>query len=76
MGMRVHGSNPDSKVGNCFRRNIWGWSALWGYCASVCPEAAGLGIGAYVNDGEGLDATDAKKLAATAADYGREPTRE
>jgi hypothetical protein len=65
MGMDVYGSSPDSKVGEYFRRNIWGWSALWGYCASVSMEAASLGIGAYHNDGEGLDATGAKKLAAT-----------
>jgi hypothetical protein len=65
MGMDIHGSNPDSKVGEYFRRNIWGWSALWGYCASVSPEATSLGRGAYCNDGDGLDAKDAKKLAAT-----------
>jgi hypothetical protein len=65
MGMDVYGSNPDSKVGDYFRRNIWCWSALWGYCASVSPEAASLGVGAYLNDGDGLDTKDAKKLAAS-----------
>ena len=64
MGMDVYGRNPDSKVGDYFRRNIWGWSALWGYCASVSPEAASLGVAAYCNEGDGLDAKDAKKLAA------------
>jgi hypothetical protein len=64
MGMDVYGRNPDSKVGDYFRRNIWGWSALWGYCASVSPEAASLGVAAYSNGGDGLDAEGAKKLAA------------
>jgi hypothetical protein len=65
MGMDVYGSNPDSKVGEYFCRNIWGWSALWGYCASVSSEAASLGVSGYINDGAGLDAKDAEKLAAT-----------
>ena len=65
MGMDVYGSNPDSKVGEYFRRGIWGWSALWGYCASVSPEAASLGDDAYSNGGHGLPAEDAKKLATT-----------
>ena len=65
MGMDVFGTNPDSKVGEYFRRNIWKWSALWGYCASVSPEAASVGIGAYLNDGDGLDGKDAVKVAAT-----------
>jgi hypothetical protein len=65
MAMNVHGSNPDLKVGERFERNIWCWSALWGYCASISPEAASLGVDAYLNDGHGLDAKDAKKLAAT-----------
>jgi hypothetical protein len=32
---------------------------------SVSPEAASLGEKAYYNDGDGLDAESAKKLAAT-----------
>jgi len=62
--MTILGRDPNSTVGDSFHRNIWNWSALWGYCASVSPEAASLGTRAYVNDGDGLDAEGAKKLAA------------
>jgi len=64
MGMDVYGSNPNSKAGEYFHSNVWNWSALWAYCASVSPQAASLGKAAYVNDGRGLDAEDAEKLAA------------
>jgi hypothetical protein len=35
MGMTILGRDPNSKIGETFYRNIWKWSALWGYCASV-----------------------------------------
>jgi len=65
MAMDVIGWKPDSKVGEYFCRNIWNWQVIWGYCASVSVEAANLGDSAYCNDGAGLDAKDAKNLAAT-----------
>ena len=64
MGMDVFGGKPDSPLGQYFRSNIWRWSALWGYCVSVSPEAASLGNDAYFNEGDGLNAEDSKKLAA------------
>jgi hypothetical protein len=68
MGMCVCGREPNSEVGDAFFRNIWDWQLLWGYCVSVSPEAASLGKFGFSNDGKGLNAAHAKKLAAILRD--------
>jgi hypothetical protein len=65
MGMDIYGRNPTAEVGYYFRCTIHYWPTLWGYCVSVSPAAASLGDYGFSNDGYGLDAEDAKKLAAT-----------
>ncbi len=62
MGMDVYGVDPDSKQGEYFRRNVWGWRPLWMMVEELAPALAGKVKGAQFNDGDGLDAKDAKEL--------------
>jgi hypothetical protein len=63
MGMDVYGKNPKSETGRYFRRNVWGWRPLWDYVSNQHPEIAELVEYGYSNDGDGLGARNAKKLA-------------
>lgn len=63
MGMDVYGKNPVNETGQYFRRNVWGWHPLWGYVEDTYPEIAELVEHAHSNDGDGLGARNAKKLA-------------
>jgi hypothetical protein len=63
MGMDVYGKNPKSETGTYFRRNVWGWRPLWDYVSTQHPEIAELVQYGYSNDGDGLGARNAKKLA-------------
>jgi hypothetical protein len=63
MGMDVYGKNPKSETGRYFRRNVWGWRPLWDYVSNQHPEIAELVEHGYTNDGDGLGARNAKKLA-------------
>jgi hypothetical protein len=64
MGMDVYGNNPTGKVGEYFRRNVWGWHPLWSYVEDVYPEIAELVEHAHSNDGDGLGAADSLKLSS------------
>jgi hypothetical protein len=63
MGMDLFGKAPTSEKGNHFRRNIWWWHPLWDYCVDVAPVARKVKSG-HCNEGDGLNAVDAKRLAA------------
>jgi hypothetical protein len=63
MGMDVYGIKPTSKVGEYFRRNVWGWHPLWEYCLDLHPDIAGKVKNGHSNDGDGLGLVNAKKLA-------------
>ena len=62
MGMDVLGIAPTSEKGDYFGLNVWGWHPLWGYCAEISDVAARVENG-HSNDGDGLNAADAKLLA-------------
>jgi hypothetical protein len=72
MGMDVYGNKPSSKVGEYFRRNVWGWRPLADYALEVAPNVAGKCQYWHSNDGRGLGKTDslalAKELRAALAD--------
>lgn len=63
MGMDVYGLKPTDKVGEYFRRNVWGWHPLWDYCLDLHPDIAGKVEHGHSNDGDGLGAVNSKKLA-------------
>jgi len=65
MGMDVYGKNAKSKAGEYFRNNVWWWRPLWDYCCKVAPDiiTPKLAEQGHYNDGAGLSATKAKKLA-------------
>ena len=65
MGMDVSGKNPVSKTGSYFRNNNWWWRPLWQYCHNVAPELIDEEkyISGSYNDGKGLNAKGAAKLA-------------
>lgn len=62
MGMDVMGKMPTSEAGEYFRNNVWYWRPLWDYCLDTHPEIAGKVQYGHSNDGDGLDAEDAKAL--------------
>lgn len=68
MGMDVYGKNPTNEVGQYFRANVWYWRPLWGYVEETYPEIAELVEYAQSNDGDGLDESDAVKLASLIKD--------
>ena len=63
MGMDVYGNKPKNKDGEYFRNNVWWWRPLWDYCLDNYPSIAGKVEHGHSNDGDGLAAGDAKKLA-------------
>jgi len=65
MGMDISGKNPVSKTGDYFRNNCWWWRPLWSYCYHVAPDLIDEDtyVGGGYNDGCGLDAKGAAKLA-------------
>ena len=63
MGMDVYGNNPKSEVGEYFRRNVWGWRPLWGYCEDNHEDIASKVEYGHSNDGDGLNSIDSKKLS-------------
>ena len=64
MGMDVYGSQPTSETGEYFRNNIWWWRPLWNYCEEIGKEIIPSDNDGHTNDGWGLDAAGATKLAA------------
>lgn len=63
MGMDVYGKKPGARVGHYFRNNVWYWHPLADYCRAVAPEVALKCDSWHSNDGDGLDAEDARELA-------------
>lgn len=63
MGMDVYGLKPTDKVGEYFRRNVWGWHPLWDYCLDMHPDIAEKVKYGHSNDADGLGAVNSKKLA-------------
>jgi len=65
MGMDISGKKPVSETGSYFRNNCWWWRPLWHYCCVVGEELIDedTAAGCSYNDGNGLNAKDAAKLA-------------
>jgi hypothetical protein len=64
MGMDVTGRNPKADVGVYFRRSVWGWNPLATLVIKVAPDITRHCKRWYTNDGDGLNATNAARLAA------------
>jgi len=62
MGMDVMGKNATSKKGEYFRNNVWWWRPLWNYCEELHGEIVSQVEYGHSNDGDGLDADDARML--------------
>lgn len=63
MGMDVMGKAASSKTGEYFRNNVWWWRRLAIYCCEVAPAITSACKSWHYNDGDGLDAEGAIKLA-------------
>ena len=65
MGMDISGKKPVSETGSYFRNNCWWWRPLWHYCCVVGEDLINkdTAAGFSYNDGNGLNANDAAKLA-------------
>lgn len=63
MGMDVYGRNPSSEKGEYFRNNVWYWHPLWEYCQINHPAICDKVQDGHSNSGDGLNASDSKKLA-------------
>ncbi len=61
--MDIDGRHPTSEVGKYFRRNVWGWHPLAEYCTKRFPAVTAACRDWHSNDGDGLNATQSKKLA-------------
>jgi hypothetical protein len=68
MGMDVYGLNPSSEHGKYFRSSVWFWRPLAEYCIAVAPAVSGRCASWQTNDGEGLDDTGSRDLAAVLGD--------
>ena len=64
MGMDVYGRKPTAPEGEYFRRNVWGWRPLAMLVRKLAPETTRQCKYWYSNDGDGLRAANAKRLAA------------
>lgn len=62
MGMDVYGKKPISEEGEYFRANIWSWHPIWDYCHDLMPEICSKVENAHSNDGDGLEADDARTV--------------
>jgi hypothetical protein len=63
MGMDVIGKQPTAPVGEYFRNSVWGWHPLWDYVEEVAPHLAEGVVYGHSNDGDGLTAKAASRLA-------------
>jgi hypothetical protein len=63
MGFDVCGKAPTSAEGKYFGRNVSGWPLLVQLLLDLCPEEARGCEGWLYNDGDGLEAVDARNLA-------------
>jgi len=63
MGMDVYGRKPKNEKGEYFRNNVWFWHPLWDYCQQMYPKITSKCVDGHTNSGDGLNASDAKRLA-------------
>ena len=63
MGFDIVGRDPSSEIGAHFGMTVDGWPPLADYITETVPEIAAKCRHWYFNDGDGLDAPDAKTLA-------------
>jgi hypothetical protein len=63
MGMDVYGRKPKNEKGEYFRNNVWFWHPLWDYCLKLYPNVTKQCVDGHSNSGDGLSASNAKKLA-------------
>lgn len=63
MGMDVYGCSATSEKGEYFRNNVWWWRPLAEYCCEVAPAITAKCTYWQSNDGDGLNARDARRLA-------------
>ncbi|HEY4809159.1 MAG TPA: hypothetical protein VIH81_15645 [Roseiarcus sp.] len=63
MGFDIYGKAPTSAEGKYFRRNAWRWPHLVRLLVDLCPEETRGWEGWLYNEGDGLDAVDARNLA-------------
>ena len=63
MGMDVYGRKPKNEKGEYFRNNVWFWHPLWDYCLRLYPTVTKECVDGHSNSGDGLSASNAKKLA-------------
>jgi hypothetical protein len=63
MGFDIIGREPSSKIGAHFGVTVDGWTPLADYIIETVPEIAAKCRHWYYNDGDGLDAPEAKTLA-------------
>ena len=63
MGMDVYGRKPKNEKGEYFRNNVWFWHPLWDYCLRLYPNVTKQCVDGHSNSGDGLSASNAKKLA-------------
>lgn len=64
MGMDVYGKSPTLEYGKYFRASVWSWHPIWNYCATLAPKLCAKVVHGHTNDGDGLDAEDARALGA------------
>ena len=79
MGMDVYGKSASAKEGEYFCNNCWWWRPLARYAVEVAPEVTAACTHWQSNDGDGLDADGAVKLAdalQAEIDAGRTAARE
>jgi hypothetical protein len=63
MGYDIFGKKPTAPEGEYFRRNIWYWPPLVAMCRRLAPRESKGCKGWEVNEGHGLNAADALRLA-------------
>jgi hypothetical protein len=63
MGMEVIGRQPKNKIGEYFRRSVWGWHPLADYVLQIAPDTASACKDWHTNDQDGLNAKHSVKLA-------------
>ena len=62
MGMDVYGKAPETEEGKYFRASVWSWHPIADMVTAWYPSLTGNCQYWHSNDGDGLDAEDAKRL--------------
>ncbi len=63
MGYDIYGKKPTAPEGEYYRSNIWYWPPFVAMCRRLAPRESKGCKGWEVNDGHGLNAADALRLA-------------